>query len=299
MTAVELVKLTLGFCSDENLHKFSIITQCFLSNQVTSVKTARVAIITIFIASVIINLPWHWMLRIRVLRCPDGGGTVYALGKGPVRENLVAYEAFTWIHFLAVALVPLILLIYCNVFMIRALKLAARRRSTIVAATANNAARATKDSHQGTTLVLILFIVMHIIFVAPAEVANFFRFLLPKNTATPYFNLIVACLNALQTTYFALNFLLYCAINAQFRHVIANMFTRCSLSSVNSDKKHKQRQVDVSSSARCSKALPPSSTITPPVQTSIQPFVAGKDKTKHLPEDVKYDNYNSDSNYLD
>lgn len=231
--------------------------------QVTSVKTARCAIVIIFIASVCINLPWYWMLRIRPMQCPDGS-TVYALGKGPMRgspnNNNTAYEVFTWTYFIAVVVIPLTLLSYCNLFMMLALRRAARRRSAITITSTVSAA--TRDSHQGTTLVLVLFIVMHSVLVPPSEIVNFFRFLLPKDTATPRYNLIVACLNALQTTYFALNFILYCAINVQFRHVVTENFIRCRLL----PRTHTRTgplstdRVDRTSSVRYSRVIVPSTT---------------------------------------
>jgi hypothetical protein len=95
--------------------------------------------------------------------------------RGSPNNNNTAYEAFTWTYFIAVVVIPLTLLSYCNLFMMLALRRAARRRSAITITSTVSAA--TRDSHQGTTLVLVLFIVMHSVLVPPAEVANFFRFL--------------------------------------------------------------------------------------------------------------------------
>ena len=192
--------------------------------QVTSVNTARCFIVIIFILSVLINLPWYWMLKLKREKCQDNS-VIYVLAKGSFRLKSNLYKTYTCIYFITVVVVPLIVLIYCNVFMILALRRAARRRSTICASTANS--QRTKESFNGTTCILILFIIAHIVLVAPAEIANFFRSRLPSNTVTIYYNLIVACLNTLQTAYFALNFLLYCAINAQFRQVFADTFFHC------------------------------------------------------------------------
>jgi len=66
------------------------------------------------------------------------------------------------------------------------------------------------------TVILIAIVVFFLVLVTPSELLHLCYYLVRHDIA-PSFELALVFANVLQTANFALNFLLYCACNSQFR----------------------------------------------------------------------------------
>ena len=89
-----------------------------------------------------------------------------------------------------------------------------------------------KNNANRITLTLVVIVVMFIVLFVPAEVLNFFANMATRET-TNLFNLTVTIFNLLQAINFALNFILYCAINTHFRMAFYNLATCANFRSGN------------------------------------------------------------------
>jgi len=164
------------------------------------------------------------------LTVSSSNSTVDTLTKRPViiyfsmPSRLGRNETFTciyrWTYFVLGMLVPLFVLIFCNVQLIRSL------RRSVVMRLESNSARHNGNAANRITLTLIVIVVMYIILCVPCELVNFFTKSATAHT-TDIYNLIVTIFNLCQAINFAVNFVLYCAINTHFRHTIYRLL-HCS-----------------------------------------------------------------------
>jgi len=78
------------------------------------------------------------------------------------------------------------------------------------------------------TLTLIIIVVMYVTLFVPAELFNFFtEHVVNSRDLGAVYNTSLAFGNLLQAVNFAVNFVLYCAVNTHFRRTICRL-TRCS-----------------------------------------------------------------------
>ena len=114
-------------------------------------------------------------------------------------------------------LIPLLVLAYSNIFLIRALKQSSKMRQQHTRTQDRSS-----DSKTVVTLTLTVIILFYIVLVLPAELLNFFRDLIVNQDSSSY-NLAVTVCNTLQALNFAFNFCLYCIINANFRKAVTDL----------------------------------------------------------------------------
>ena len=179
------------------------------------------ALLFVSIFSVLCNLPRLWSSYHRTMNCV-GGHTVHYLISGPMskQENPTLFNAFLWIYFILSVCVPVIILSYCNVKLICALRESARMRNHF-----RRSEHQTSGSHDGThriSLTLIIIVVMYLLLVLPAESMGFLHDVLNVETTT-VFNLVAAAFNVCQALNFAMNFVLYCVINVHFRKTLVRI----------------------------------------------------------------------------
>jgi len=72
-------------------------------------------------------------------------------------------------------------------------------------------------------VILIAIVVFFLLLVTPSELLHLCYYLVRDDSA-PSFELALVFANVLQTANFALNFLLYCACNSQFRDTWKHLF---------------------------------------------------------------------------
>ena len=174
-------------------------------------KSACIAIFVVFIFSIILNLPQFWNKKVGYIQ--DLG---YFADEGWLAKNKMATLIYDWLYFLLGLVLPLVILVYCNMFLIRALhkSIMLRRKHS-----RPFTSKSVPNSTNVMTLILVIIVIFYVVLVVPVEVLRFFKIQMSVS-ANMNFNLAVAVCNTLQAFNFAINFILYCIINVHFRKVI-------------------------------------------------------------------------------
>ena len=101
--------------------------------------------------------------------------------------------------------------------------------------TLNTSTKPKSDPYRTITLTLIVLVVAYIVLVTPSELYIFVRFCFLSNRKNvEIYNLIASIANTLQATNYSLNFLIYYAINVNFRRSFSKTF-ECRNNSSSSD----------------------------------------------------------------
>lgn len=231
-----------------------------------SVRGTRIAIASVFVGSVLFNLPRFWHYEALSMPCasllppadrpPNADACsscrYYIKHTGPLYDNS-AFVAVYGVACAAVAiLLPLPVLTVCNVCLARALRrsrlLQKQYRATTIRCRSvlrSSAAEATSrgrsndsrcspaagrhqhggqsSSHHRITPTVIGLIVLFTLLVGPSEILAVLRqyVLTPGRTTTSGYHAAqsaVVVTNFLLLVNFAVNFVLYCVVNVQFRH---------------------------------------------------------------------------------
>ena len=159
--------------------------------------------------------------------------------------------AFTYVWAIFGYFIPLTILSFCNIQLIRAL----RRSQKLRQRNARYCNAAAQDHRSRITLTLILLTSMYIAFVSPSEVLHFIQDTVNPQ-ASRVLELAIVCCNALQTVNFSCHFILYCLVNPSFRSIIISAFKKSFLCkkelfkhprSLNYDSNHSRGNVPQSS----------------------------------------------------
>jgi len=208
-----------------------------------NLRATRLAVIGVFLTSVLLNLPRFWHYHAVTIPCdqlvpssqllpPLMSGTGYEEGATVfpsfmaavcdcVYRTKVDMEIFannkSWfvfghglLCFVLAVFIPLVVLTVCNVCLVRALRRSYRLQTLY---------RANKPQESGghrITPTLIAIIVLFTVLVAPADFVNFAGLTSERANYGAY-EAATVITNFLLTINFAVNFVLYCVVNAQFR----------------------------------------------------------------------------------
>lgn len=125
-------------------------------------------------------------------------------------------------------------LIFCNAHLIRTLRTAmvprydpsaSFRQAVRPAAPRRTARQRSEQATHRITLTLVVIIVLFVVLFIPSELVNFFVHLAVQTRyKTEIFNVAIAVGNLLQTINFAVNFVLYSAVNTHFQYTICRTF---------------------------------------------------------------------------
>ena len=138
--------------------------------------------------------------------------------KKPYSKYLRIYMKWAWPVF--ADFVPVAILAFCNIRLIRALRIAstARRRTC--------EGQTVRDSSHKVTLTLVIIVLMVLFLVSPAEIL---RYINPYKSWGEVGHVIADVANVMQASNFAFNFVLYCVVNATFRQTLKSFFRCCSV----------------------------------------------------------------------
>ena len=235
-----------------------------------SVRGTRIAIASVFVGSVLFNLPrfWHYVtismpcnellppsshLPIAADACPSC--RYYMKDTGPLYRNSTFVTIYGVACSVVAILLPLPVLTVCNICLARAL-----RRSRLLqkqyraqnmrcrplrSVTNESTSRAIEGhcspsgrhhsgqstSHHRITPTVIGLIVMFTLLVGPSEIIALFRqYIFTGNrTAASYdaYQSAIVITNFLLLVNFAVNFVLYCVVNVQFRRTCSALLAFC------------------------------------------------------------------------
>ena len=204
------------------ISRYLTVYQPFKYHSSNGVLYTKVILISIFITSIIFNIPRYFMKSITHIDCVEGGRS-YLLSNGPLRTNLTPELVYMWVYFVTAIAIPLGALVYCNVYLIHAFRVTSKLRKQY--------SGSSDDMNHATnivTLTLIVLVVFYVVLIGPAEILNFGRYFMIKSklpvSVHIKYSLAVSIGNTLQAANFAVNFILYCILNVHFRQVICQMF---------------------------------------------------------------------------
>ena len=202
------------------------------ARSIVDAKCTRAAIVSVYILSIALNLPRFWLTKIYPVReCQaitayyhfdavvDENTTCYIVNYTNLGRNRTFRFSYVTIVFVVGFLVPLLILIYCNANLIRALNKARKIQRQIGA---NITYRHQKDR---LTPTLITIIIAFTVLVSPGEFFQYIVLVYGRNSRNR--NFIHAITNLLTLINFSTNFVLYCAVNASFRRTLKAMFLGC------------------------------------------------------------------------
>ena len=186
------------------------------ARQYLGMTAARAIIVAIFCLAILFNLPRFWVRKI-VCEVRDGNITYF---KTPdfFYTNAIASAIYMWIYFIFGILLPLLVLAFCNIFLMKALRQShhLRRQHSVAQSQQSN------DATRIVTLTLCVIVIMYIVLVGPAELITFWRRFVVTDNVFQYALAVRIC-NCMQMLNFAVNFILYCIINVHFRKVVKDL----------------------------------------------------------------------------
>ena len=209
------------------IQRYLAICQPMKARQRINVTFSRWSVVAVFGLSIVINLPRFWCHQI--IQYCFNDETVYYVHIGPLKENRILEIIYLCIHFTLAIIIPVMLLAYCNVNLVKAL-----RRSTHLRRNCSSFSKTQKCTTEPThriTLTLVIIIVMYMLLVTPAEVLNFtYNYC---NCTYFQYNLLGSFANIAQACNISFNFILYCIVNMSFRRTLRSMIL-CPIQTIRS-----------------------------------------------------------------
>ena len=191
--------------------RYLAICHPIFARQYLGVTTSQTIVLLVFALSILFNLPRFWMKQVSFIKCV-GEGRYYFTMPGYMERNNTAHVVYMWLYFILGILLPIIVLLYCNIYLIKALKVSNKLRKEH---------STNSETTHVVTLTLSTIVILYIVLVGPAELVIFWK---PFVTENPLkYGIALRICNALQMWNFAINFILYCIINVQYRLALKNM----------------------------------------------------------------------------
>ena len=190
----------------------------FKARSLIGMTGTRVTIVLIYLVCLGFNVPRYFLYSIFAFPDPNGK-TIYVRVDGYMASDTKECTIYIWVYFFLGILIPLTLLAFCNINLIKALRASLRFRQKSRVPVSGH-----QDSNHRITSILVTIVVMYIVLVSPAEVLLFVQDRMPHLALL----LPVQLTNLLQCVNFSCNFILYFALNVNFRRELQEMFPCCS-----------------------------------------------------------------------
>lgn len=173
-------------------------------------------------------LPELWVYSIVYVPSTNATGSQVFLDRGAIFSHAHLHIAFSYLWHTLGFLVPIVIMLFCNIQLVRALRDSRRLRLEHTGAIYP----ATLRHEMSLTATLILIVALFFVLVSPSEVLQFWSMFF-KDYDVPHHNLVHAITNVLNTLNFATNFLLYLGVNVHFRRTLRHILcSRPSISGV-------------------------------------------------------------------
>ncbi len=172
-------------------------------------KGTFVAIALTFVIWFLLELPECWTHSVMREVCPRE--TYIFLDTGIFLRDTKLKVTFQYLWFTLGFVVPVCILAFCNIQLIRALRASARMRQECRVHGGRN------QPGNRITPTLVAIVLMFIFLMTPSEIINFTAEL---NTSGKHHTLIVVITNLMNTINFSVNFILYCVVNVHFRSTL-------------------------------------------------------------------------------
>lgn len=212
--------------------------------------TTRVAVTVAFVGCAIMELPTAWTYRIVSIDCRSPTGNdddvtsgvddamYYMLDLGPFGSDDRLRTASTVVGAVVGFLLPAAILSFCTARLLAALRESTRiarccqvdarqsyKRRTAGDSMSNNSHGGSGSSARGRrlTVTLVAIVVCFLLLISPSELLHMFYYAVQREHWDSV-DVAIAVANVLTTANFALNFVLYCAFNSQFRATWRHLF---------------------------------------------------------------------------
>ncbi|CAH1779855.1 unnamed protein product [Owenia fusiformis] len=177
------------------------------------------AIVLVYIISVLFNIPWFFQMYIQRVCINDN--YIYYPAQGSITLSSAFKDGYRIMWGVICNFVPLIVLVFCNCCLIKALH---NSRHMHRALSANPPI---KETRQRLTTILVVIVLLFCVLVSPSEIMKFFFKILQTDNLEAY-QMIQKIGNILQAINFSINFLLYYSINLPFRQVFKGLMMPCA-----------------------------------------------------------------------
>ena len=183
-------------------------------------RFARISTAVVYILSLLFNIPRF--LEYSIAKPNDRS---YFVTFGPMHSkiNRTGDVTYTWCYFILCIFLPFTVLAFCNIFLIKEVRNAPKRIERRISSRIESK-QMKKDGISLLTLTLTLIVLFYILLVTPAEVNKFIGDQI--NLKPSSYNLSIAITNTMESINFSFNFILYCAVNSDFRKVMKQVICK-------------------------------------------------------------------------
>jgi len=209
-------------------------------------RTTRIAVCAAFVGSALMELPTAWTYQVSSFDCGQSfsrsslvgnasteesvvRATYYLLDHGPFGYDNRLRMASTVVGAVVGFLLPAAILSFCTARLLSALRESLRisrcnytdvrhRGSDTTSTTGTGSARGRR-----LTVTLVAIVVFYLLLVSPSELLHMLYYAVQREHFR-WVGIAIDIANVLQTLNFALNFVLYCAFNSQFRATWRHLF---------------------------------------------------------------------------
>ncbi|KAK2148432.1 hypothetical protein LSH36_498g02012 [Paralvinella palmiformis] len=195
----------------------------------------KVAIVVTYAAWFLLLSPILWSYHVYHYEAASQNVSFFLLDIGQFAANAPFRLSFTYLWALLGYFFPVVVLAFCNIKLIRALRESVKWREC----SARNAPSG-REGNTRITSTLVCLIAMFIVLVSPSELLHFYLDVAQPETYAST-KLAILSVNLLQTVNFSFHFVLYCAVNVTFRRTIVNAYY-CLLAKVRRSPKQRGLQ---------------------------------------------------------
>jgi Serpentine type 7TM GPCR chemoreceptor Srw len=205
-------------------------------------RTTRIAVMIAFVGSALMELPTAWTYRPVRLDCKrsllhdsatvsdvDDDVTYYLLDHGPFGSDDRLRTSCTVIGAVVGYLLPAAILSFCTARLVAALRESVRIARYYHADARHRSGSDTVNTGTGSargrrlTVTLVAIVVFYLLLVSPSELLHMLYYAVKREHWSSA-DVAIDIANVLGTANFALNFVLYCAFNSQFRATWKHLF---------------------------------------------------------------------------
>lgn len=156
--------------------RYLAICHPFRAREVIGTTVAKRAIFVVYAACVVFNIPRFLTYGVERISCGDSMELYFQWpGETHVKRRPELERIYMWLYFVFGIGVPFVCLVFSNVFLVRALRVACVRLQSIRAVDVCNL-----HQYRPITMTLVALVAMHIVLVSPAEFALFLRQMLAR-----------------------------------------------------------------------------------------------------------------------
>ena len=177
------------------------------------IRCTKVLIISIYVVSILFNLPFFWRWTLAEMPCHDGCVCQSMLVIGYIFRNTTVLYTYSTVWAVLGTFLPFVTLLYCNVCLIRALRRSLQMRRQ------HSTHRGDTSGHH-LTPTLISIVILFMVLVCPSEFLRFAQSVILHRQRITQYALATYITNFLEAVNFAMNFLLYFLINSHFRKIV-------------------------------------------------------------------------------